>query len=50
MNEIHYVETKQANNIPIYIPLNYSNAQEIMVFGSNDSSWFAMSELEVYGW
>jgi hypothetical protein len=47
-HEVHVIERKQANNVPIFVPLNY-NTKEILVWGSNQSNLFGMSELEVYG-
>jgi len=48
-SQVNQVETKQANNVPIYVPLAYPSTSEILVWGVNNTSWFAMSELEVYG-
>lgn len=49
LTQTNKIELKQANNVPIYVPLNYPSTTEILVWGVNQSSWFAMSELEVYG-
>ena len=47
--ERHHVETKQTNGAPIYIPLpGYTNVDEILVWGDNQTSWFSIAELEVY--
>lgn len=48
-NQRSIIETEQVNGAPIFIPLNYTNAQELLIWGQNDSSWFAIGELEVYG-